>query len=82
MHIGPEEILVNLSVQFKDGLDTDQVEHAIDKIEREIKKTVPMVGRIFIEADTLIRPRRDKKAGRLKCQEEVKRGLSDKSSNH
>lgn len=66
MHIGPEEILVNLSVNFCDGLNTDQVEQAIDRIEREIKKAVPMVGRIFIEADTLLRSRREGDAGRLK----------------
>lgn len=59
MHIGPEEILVNLSVNFCDGLDTDQLEQAIDRIEREIKTAVPLVGRIFIEADTLLRSRRE-----------------------
>lgn len=80
MHIGPEEILVNLSVHFKDGLDTDQVEQAIDKIEREIKKAVPMVGRIFIEADTLLRSRREENAGRLKCPEEAKGGLFNNNS--
>jgi len=66
MHIGPEEILVNLSVQFCDGLDTDQVEQAIDRIEREIKAEVPMVGHIFIEADTLLRSRREGNAGKFK----------------
>lgn len=66
MHIGPEEILVNLSVQFCDGLDTDQVEQAIDRIEREIKAEVPMVGHIFIEADTLLQSRREGNAGKFK----------------
>jgi cation diffusion facilitator family transporter len=55
MHISPEEILVNISVQFVDGLDTDQIEQAIDSIERNIKAAVPAVGRIFIEADTLLK---------------------------
>jgi cation diffusion facilitator family transporter len=55
MHISPEEILVNISVQFVDGLDTDQIELAIDSIEKNIKTAVPAVGRIFIEADTLLK---------------------------
>jgi cation diffusion facilitator family transporter len=58
MHISPEEILVNINVHFVDGLETDQIEQAIDSIERSIKTAVPAVGRIFIEADTLLRPRR------------------------
>lgn len=57
MHISPEEILVNISVQFVDGLDTDQIEQAIDSIERNIKAAVPEVGRIFIEADTILKAR-------------------------
>ncbi|MGO0123107.1 cation diffusion facilitator family transporter [Desulfothermobacter acidiphilus] len=41
MHIGPDQILVNLSVNFKDGLDTDQIEQAIDKIEKKHPPSSP-----------------------------------------
>jgi cation diffusion facilitator family transporter len=52
MHIAPDDILVNLSVNFRDDLTTDQLEMAIDRIEREVRKAVPEVNRIFIEAET------------------------------
>lgn len=58
MHIGPNQILVNLSVNFKDGLDTDQIEQAIDKIERNIRQAVPEVSRIFVEAESIRRTTR------------------------
>ncbi|MEW6448081.1 MAG: cation diffusion facilitator family transporter [Bacillota bacterium] len=58
MHVGPEQILVNLHVNFKNGLDTDQLEHAIDEVEKKIREAVPEVGRIFVEAESLRRFKR------------------------
>jgi divalent metal cation (Fe/Co/Zn/Cd) transporter len=51
MHLGPNDILVNIDVQFKDGLTTDELEHVIDEIEKSIRKTLPGARRIFIEPD-------------------------------
>jgi cation diffusion facilitator family transporter len=53
MHMGPDEILVNLDVEFVDGLSTDGVEAAVDKIERRLKQAVPAVKKIYIEAESL-----------------------------
>jgi cation diffusion facilitator family transporter len=53
MHVGPGQILVNLHVNFKDGLDTDRLEQAIDEVERKIREAVPEAGRIFVEAESL-----------------------------
>jgi len=53
MHLGPEQILVNLDLEFKDGLMTEQIETAIDHIEREIRAAVPEVSKIFIEAESI-----------------------------
>ena len=62
MHLGPEEILVNLDINFADGLDTDQVEEAIDKVERGVQEVVPAVKKIFVEAESLKKtPRRKKR---------------------
>lgn len=55
MHLGPHEILLNLAVAFRDGMDIDEVEQAIDRIERHVHEAVPEVKRIFIEAESLIR---------------------------
>ncbi|WP_447970641.1 cation diffusion facilitator family transporter [Nitrospira sp. M1] len=51
MHMGPEFILVNVSVAFYDGLPSEQVEYTIDTIDRRIKEAHPRVKRIFIEAE-------------------------------
>ena len=53
LHLGPEEILVNLNVHFRDGLDTDALEEAVDRIEERIRAAVPAAQRIFIEAESL-----------------------------
>lgn len=55
LHLGPQDILVNLDVHFADGLSTDDVETVIDTIEKEIRTSVPAAKRIFIEAETLTR---------------------------
>ncbi|MDH5750664.1 MAG: cation diffusion facilitator family transporter, partial [Rhodospirillales bacterium] len=52
MHLGPEDILVNLSLDFADGLKADQVEAAIAGLEVAIKAEHPEVKRIFIEAQS------------------------------
>jgi hypothetical protein len=32
MHLGPDDILVNMDVEIVDGLSTDELEAAIDRI--------------------------------------------------
>ncbi len=56
LHLGPEDILVNLNLNFVDGLDTDQLELAVDEIETRIREAVPTARRIFIEAESLKTP--------------------------
>ncbi|RLA81769.1 MAG: cation transporter [Deltaproteobacteria bacterium] len=55
MHLAPDDILVNLNINFVDDLTTDQVEEAIDKVERAIQKALPSVRKIFVEAESLRR---------------------------
>jgi cation diffusion facilitator family transporter len=50
MHLGPEDILANLSLDFADDLSAEQVEATISKLELAIKAEHPQVKRIFIEA--------------------------------
>ena len=56
MHLGPDDILVNIDVEFIDELSTDEVEAAIDRIESRVKEAVPEVTKIYIEAQALKRP--------------------------
>ncbi|HEY7321023.1 MAG TPA: cation diffusion facilitator family transporter [Candidatus Binatia bacterium] len=57
MHMAPDDILVNMDLNLKGGLTTAHVEETIDRIEDEIRKTVPQARRIFIECETLRRAR-------------------------
>ncbi|MDF1761240.1 MAG: cation diffusion facilitator family transporter [Coxiellaceae bacterium] len=50
MHMGPNEILVNLYVDFIDRLTSSEVEAAISDIEQKIKLKVPQAEWIFIAA--------------------------------
>jgi len=51
MHMGPEYILVNLSVEFQDSANADEIEDTVAQIDRSIKKSFPDVKRVFIEAE-------------------------------
>lgn len=51
MHMGPEYILVNLSVDFKDEITADRIEKATAKLSKEIRDTFPRVKRIFVEPE-------------------------------
>ncbi len=49
MHMGPDDVLLALSLDFKDGIAVGRVEDAIFKLENNIKNQFPEVKRIFIE---------------------------------
>lgn len=51
LHMGPEFILVNISVTFKRGLKTGVLEETIQKMDEDIKSLFPHVKRVFIEAE-------------------------------
>ncbi len=57
MHLGPEDVLLNLDVEFADRLSTDEVEDAVVNLEDRIRASFPEVRRIFIEAKSLRRRR-------------------------
>ncbi|UCH84465.1 MAG: cation transporter [Candidatus Latescibacterota bacterium] len=52
MHMGPEYILVNLSVDFSDSTAVDQIEDIIAAIDRRLKEKIPEVKRVFVEAES------------------------------
>jgi len=53
MHFGPNDVLLNLSVDFSSDLDSDQVETAITGMERRIKEAHPEIKRVFIEVQSI-----------------------------
>ncbi len=56
MHLGPEDVLVNLDVQFRAGLSADGIFEAVDRLESSIRERFPEVRRIFIEPERLRLP--------------------------
>lgn len=52
MHMGPDFILVNISVDFVDPILATEVEVAVAELDRTIKRAYPQVQRIFIEVET------------------------------
>lgn len=52
MHLGPRDVLLNLSVDFRDGLSSEKVEAAITELETGIKRDFPEIKRVFIEAQS------------------------------
>ncbi|HJO12792.1 MAG TPA: cation diffusion facilitator family transporter [Gammaproteobacteria bacterium] len=51
MHMGPEYILANLSVDFSDEATASEVEETISELDAAIKNKYENVKRIFIEAE-------------------------------
>ena len=51
MHMGPDFILANISVDFDDSITAKQVEADIAAIDRSIKQEYPQIKRVFIEAE-------------------------------
>ncbi len=51
MHMGPDFILVNISVDFQDDKSADEIEAVVAAIDNTIKQKYPEIKRIFIEAE-------------------------------
>ena len=51
MHMGPDFILANCSIDFRDDLPAVELEQAIARFDAQIKQDFPNVKRIFIEAE-------------------------------
>ena len=49
MHFGPNDVLLNLSLDFKNDIPAGQVENIISMFEQKIKKKHPDIKRVFIE---------------------------------
>lgn len=61
MHLGPDDVLLNMSAEFQDELTADDVEDTIFALEGRIRGQFPQVRRIFVEAEAM-RLRRDRQA--------------------
>jgi cation diffusion facilitator family transporter len=53
MHLGPDDVLLNLDVQFQRGLSSEEVAAAVDRLEEAIRRAHPEIRRIYLEAEAL-----------------------------
>lgn len=53
MQLGPSQVLLTVDIKFRRGLDVQQLELAVDRLENNIRHEEPTIERIFIEADSL-----------------------------
>ena len=49
MHLGPDDLLVNVEVDFVESLGASDVADAITRAERAIREKIPVAGNIFVE---------------------------------
>jgi cation diffusion facilitator family transporter len=52
MHMGPDFILVNVSIDFQDNIPASDLEDTIARMDTQIKEKFPTVKRIFVEAES------------------------------
>lgn len=53
LYLGPQDLLVTIDATFDERVTPDDIDHAIDSIERDIVKAFPQTKRIFIEPENL-----------------------------
>jgi len=58
MHLGPDEVLLNLEIHFYIQLSSEEVALAVSRLEETIRTHHPEVKHIFIEAKSLAASRR------------------------
>ncbi len=59
LHMGPNFILVTISVDFASAMSSDDVESCVAGLTREIKAIDPSVRRVFVEAEKFFDHRRE-----------------------
>jgi cation diffusion facilitator family transporter len=53
MHFGPDEVLLNLQLEFRADVTAAELTETVDRLEKSIQEQHPEIRRIFIEARSL-----------------------------
>jgi len=56
VHLGPDDILLTLGLEFAAGHDIGEAARAVDRIERRIREADPRVTRVFVEPEVSTDP--------------------------
>ena len=65
LHMGPEYIVATISLDFVDEVPAGEIERTVPLLEAEIRRRVPEVKKVFIEAQAWRRPKLPKNAALL-----------------
>jgi cation diffusion facilitator family transporter len=49
VHIGPEEIVAGLSIEFEDDLRAPEIEACVERLEARLKEEMPEISRLFVK---------------------------------
>ena len=52
LHMGPNYVLLNVSLDFRDDLPASEVEERIAEFERLVRQRFPEIRRVFVEAES------------------------------
>ena len=52
VHVGPEEIVAGLSIEFEDHLTAPEIEACVERLEARLKKEMPQISRLFVKPQT------------------------------
>ena len=52
MHMGPDFVLVNVSIDFRNDISAGTLEEMIARMDTQIKERFPAVKRVFVEAES------------------------------
>jgi cation diffusion facilitator family transporter len=56
VHLGPQQVVAALSVDFRDGLSSEALEAAVERIERTIRRREPEVTALFVKPQARRQP--------------------------
>jgi cation diffusion facilitator family transporter len=52
VHLGPQEIVAGLSIEFEDHLAAPEIEACVERIEARLKREMPEITRLFVKPQT------------------------------
>lgn len=52
VHLGPDEIVAGLSIEFEDHLSAPEIEACVERIETRLKAEMPEITRLFVKPQT------------------------------
>jgi len=53
LHFAPDQVLLNLDVQFRPGLTAERMEQTVDELESAVRQRHPEIRHIFVEAERI-----------------------------